>query len=94
MIGDPQADGIVIGEGLVARLPKIAHRGRRAEDTAAGCRTLAAASLASAALAALPNGRGRFEHSAAVWAQRADLLTRLEAGHAARVLAASGRRDL
>jgi hypothetical protein len=94
MIEGTQAQGVAVGEGLVARLPKIAHRGRRAEDTAAGCRTLAAASLASAALAALPNGRSRFEHSAAVWTQRADLLTRVEAGHAARVLAAPGARDL
>ena len=79
---------------IAIRLPKLAHRGRRSEDTAAGCRTLAAASLASAALAALPNGRSRFEHSAAVWAQRAELLTRVEAGHAARLLAAPGVRDL
>ena len=93
MIGGIETNGFA-GEGPVSRLPKIAHRGRRAEDTAAGCRTLAQASLASAALAALPNGRSRFEHSAAVWAERADMLTRIEAGHAARVLSAPGFRDL
>ena len=75
--------------GPAVRLPKLAHRGRRSEDTAAGCRTLAAASLASAALAALPNGRSRFEQSAAAWSQRAQMIQRLDESFEARRTAAA-----
>jgi hypothetical protein len=79
-----------LGEGPGIRLPRLPHRGRRPEDTAEGCRSLAAASMAQAVLAPIANGRNRYEHSAATWTKRADLLARIEAGHAERVAAPAG----
>ena len=51
---------------------------RRLEDTSAGCRERAAASLVSAAGMDTANGKTRLEASAATWTSRADLLQRLE----------------
>ncbi len=62
---------------------------RRVEDTAAGCRDRAAASLAEAAGMDTVNGKTRLEASAATWTSRADLLQRLEHLHEARRTAAS-----
>ncbi|HEX5182904.1 MAG TPA: hypothetical protein VFW19_07095 [Allosphingosinicella sp.] len=60
----------------------VSGHGRRKQpqDTAQGCRALAAADLASAG--ALDEGwpRARMENSAAAWTTRADLLHRLETG--------------
>lgn len=51
---------------------------RRKEDTASGCRELAAASLSLVLPTATLNEQHRFEHSAVMWTARADLLARLE----------------
>jgi predicted RNA polymerase sigma factor len=51
---------------------------RRKEDTAAGCRELAAASLSLILPTGTLNEQHRFEHSAVMWTARADLLARLE----------------
>jgi len=51
---------------------------RKAEDTAAGCRSLARADRARAAGITSPHMRGSLERSADAWATRADLLQRLE----------------
>ncbi|HEV2817158.1 MAG TPA: hypothetical protein VGW40_08060 [Allosphingosinicella sp.] len=56
----------------------IARSGKRAEDTAAGCRANAAADLGRAGVPGGDFMRLRLEHSAAVWSERADLLERLE----------------
>ncbi|MBA3527116.1 MAG: hypothetical protein H0T82_09385 [Sphingomonas sp.] len=57
---------------------------RRVEDTSAGCRDRAAASLAAAADMDTANAKVRLEASAATWTSRADLLQRLEKLHEAR----------
>jgi hypothetical protein len=51
---------------------------KRKEDAAIGCRNLAAVSLAQVVPTATLNERRRFEHSAMMWAARADFLDRLE----------------
>jgi len=56
----------------------IARSGKRAEDTARGCRANAAADLGRAGAPGGDFMRLRLEHSAAVWSERADLLDRLE----------------
>lgn len=56
----------------------IARSGKRAEDTAVGCRARAAADLGRAGAPGGDFMRARLEHSAAVWSERADLLDRLE----------------
>ena len=61
---------------------------RRAEDTGAGCRANAAADLARAGAPGGDYMRQRLEHSAAVWAERATLLERLERNFKRRTLAA------
>ena len=53
--------------------PRI-RGGRRDEDTAAGCRTRAAADLDRAVAMGADPMRWRMEHSAAAWQARADLL--------------------
>jgi hypothetical protein len=58
--------------------PHIVRSGKRAEDTAAGCRANAAADLGRAGAPGSDFMRLRLEHSAAVWTERADLLDRLE----------------
>lgn len=61
---------------------------RRAEDTGAGCRANAAADLLRASAPGGDYMRQRLEHSAAVWAERATLLERLERNFKRRTLAA------
>jgi hypothetical protein len=56
----------------------IVRSGKRAEDTALGCRANAAANLARANAPGGDYMRVRLEHSATVWSARADLLDRLE----------------
>jgi hypothetical protein len=51
---------------------------KRKEDTASGCRELAAANLSLVLPSATLNEQHRFEHSAVMWLARADLLARLE----------------
>ena len=64
-------------EALVAPRP-ILRSGKRAEDTAAGCRAKAAADLVRAVVPGGDYRRVRLERSAEVWSARADLLDRLE----------------
>ena len=49
-----------------------------AEETVSGCRGLAEADLARAALADTSNGRQRLEASAASWNSRADMIQEQE----------------
>jgi hypothetical protein len=65
-----------------------AHSGKRAEDTGAGCRAKAAADLARAHAPGGDYMRQRLERSAAVWAERASLLERLEKKFVQRTLTA------
>lgn len=58
---------------------------RRAEDTAAGCRALAAADLSRAETLGADPLRWRMEHSAAAWTRRAELLERAEKKFEARL---------
>jgi hypothetical protein len=57
---------------------RAVRMGKRAEDTAAGCRANAAADLVRASVPGVDHVRWRMEHSAAAWTARADLLERLE----------------
>jgi hypothetical protein len=57
---------------------------KQPQDTAIWCRAQAAIDMAAAGASAVANGRLRFEHSAATWTKRADLLERLEAGQQSR----------
>lgn len=72
------------GGGLLSALRQespprhIVRSGKRAEDTALGCRANAAADLGRAGAPGGDFMRLRLEHSAAVWSERADLLDRLE----------------
>ena len=76
-----------LGGGLAVRLPSSAPvRSRRPEDTALGCRAKAEADLARADALVGDHVRWRFEHSAAAWTARAELLGRLEAKFAARAV--------
>ena len=62
-----------------AALRTTLTRGRkRPEDTAEGCRALAAADLERAAALSGDHSRWRYEHSAAAWTARAGLLDGLE----------------
>jgi hypothetical protein len=63
-----------------------AGRGRRAEDTAAGCRTKAESDRLLAAAEPNAHMRDRLESSAAAWAARASMLERLETGRAGSIL--------
>jgi hypothetical protein len=54
------------------------------QDTAAGCRELAAADLARASLMDTANGRRRLESSASSWTSRAQLIQRLDDSSEAR----------
>ncbi len=57
-----------------ALLPRLSMSAKRPEDTAAGCRANADADLARATAPGAQHFRWRFEHSAAAWAARAELL--------------------
>jgi hypothetical protein len=60
----------------------VAGKGRRAEDTAAGCRAKAENDRMLAAAETNAHMRDRLESSAAAWAARASMLERLETGRA------------
>lgn len=66
------------------------RQGKQPHDTAAGCRVRAEADLARADEMDTAHGRERFEHSAASWTARGDLLARLDASRAARESAEGG----
>ena len=51
---------------------------KAAEETVQGCRDLAAADLARAALMDTANGRHRLENSASSWTNRADMIQDLQ----------------
>jgi hypothetical protein len=58
---------------------KIPGRTQKAvQDTVAGCHGLAAADIARASLMDTENGRRRLESSALSWANRAELIQRLD----------------
>jgi hypothetical protein len=63
---------------------------RRPEDTAEGCRSLAANDLVRAAEMVNPHARDSHERSADAWTARAELLERLEGSFNER-LALNGR---
>lgn len=63
-------------------LPPRGHR--QPQDTAQGCRDRASADLVRAADSPAGQPRWRYEHSAAAWTHRANLLDRIEAGLLAR----------
>ncbi|MEA3031907.1 MAG: hypothetical protein QOJ53_2239 [Sphingomonadales bacterium] len=87
--GSGDIDAGVLVEARMRNLPRPAVRsGKRLEDTAAGCRANAAADLGRAQAPGGDFMRARLEHSAAVWAERADLLERLEKKFQARMHAA------
>jgi hypothetical protein len=70
------------------RAPRhIVRSGKRAEDTALGCRANAAANLVRANAPGGDYMRERLEHSASVWSARADLLERLEKKFRSRIAA-------
>ena len=58
----------------------VAPERRAPRDTVAGCRDSAASDLVQAGRMDTANGRLRFEHSAACWTARGDLLQRLDEG--------------
>ena len=62
----------------------LMRRSKQPQDTAAGCRVRAEADLAQAERMDTAHGRERFEHSAASWTARGDLLARLDSSRAAR----------
>jgi len=70
-------DGMTAAPSKMAA-PQPLRAGKRAEDTGAGCRANAAADLARAHAPGGDYMRERLEQSAAVWAERASLLERLE----------------
>jgi hypothetical protein len=74
----PPIHGAVPAAPAKAGPQSPARTGRRAEDTGAGCRANAAADLARAGAPGGDYMRQRLEQSAAVWAERATLLERLE----------------
>ena len=77
------------GVGLPLAGSPPSPRRRKPEDTATGCRAFAAADLGRAAAQSVDHGRSRFEHSAAAWMARADLLDRLDHQSKARIQAVS-----
>jgi hypothetical protein len=74
--------------GAVAAPRHNVRAGKRAEDTAAGCRAKAAADLVRAVAPGDDYRRVRLERSAEFWSARADLLDRLEEKFRARTAAA------
>jgi hypothetical protein len=82
--GIPQATDRWENEGglllaLAPVPPRLAVRtGKRDEDTAAGCRSKAAADLVRAEALGLDRMRWRMEHSAAAWTARAEILEMIE----------------
>jgi hypothetical protein len=76
-----RAEGAVRGgfDAAAALRTTLSRGHRRPEDTPEGCRALAAADLRRAAASARELSNWRYEHSAAAWRARADLLDRREA---------------
>jgi hypothetical protein len=70
--------GVPVAPRAPAAPRHIVRSGKRAEDTAAGCRANAAADIGRASAPGGDFMRQRLEHSAAVWSERAELLERLE----------------
>ena len=70
-------------------LDRLVQRGRQAQDTALGCHGLAAADLLRAGEVDTAMGRAKFEHSAAAWQARGDMLQRLDLSQAGRLRAAA-----
>lgn len=70
--------GVLVAPRAPAAPRHIVRSGKRAEDTAMGCRANAAADLGRAGAPGGDFMRLRLERSAAVWSERADLLDRLE----------------
>ena len=68
-------------------------RVKRAEDTVAGCEALAASDLSRAAATDTSNGRLRFQHSAAAWQARADMLQRMATSFAKRKALDAAERE-
>lgn len=66
------------------RLPLARQHSKQPQDTAAGCHIRAEADLAQAGRMDTAHGRERFEHSAASWTARGELLARLDASRAVR----------
>jgi len=64
---------------------------RKPEDSADGCRALAASDRERASAAANGHVRATFERSAGAWSARASLLERLETSFDARVAAMTRR---
>jgi hypothetical protein len=88
-IGSPENEGAAQAAPSKTSAPRPAVRiGKRAEDTGAGCRANAAADLARAHAPGGDYMRERLEQSAAVWAERASLLERLEGKFKQRTLTA------
>ncbi len=75
-------------------VPQFTARTQKAvQDTAAGCRALAAADLARASLMDTTNGRRRLESSALSWTSRAELIQRLDDSYDARQAIARSEWD-
>jgi hypothetical protein len=66
-------------------LDRLIQRGRQSHDTAEGCHALAAADLLRADGTDTAMGRAKFEHSAASWSSRGDMLQRLVESREARL---------
>jgi len=86
-IDDWDNEGGAAASMSAARRATLTRR-KRPEDTADGCRAHAAADLRRAADLTGDHVRWRFEHSAAAWTARADMLGRLEANFLARAAGA------
>ncbi|MGZ8311980.1 MAG: hypothetical protein ACXWUP_04230 [Allosphingosinicella sp.] len=74
----------------IAEPPSLTLRRKRLEDTAAGCRSFAAADMQRAEALTGEHIRWRYQHSAGAWLARAELLERLEAKFQARVRQEAG----
>ncbi|HEY0149596.1 MAG TPA: hypothetical protein VGB70_11420 [Allosphingosinicella sp.] len=75
--------------GSKSGLDRLVQRGRQAQDTALGCHGLAAADLLRAGLGVTDMERRKFEHSAATWTARGDMLHRIDLSQAGRLRAAA-----
>ena len=70
-------------------VPYLRKGPKQAHDTAEGCRENARVDAAQAAGMANSNARSKYEHSAASWTARADMLQRIDNSHDARAAAKS-----
>lgn len=67
--------------------PYVRKGPKQPSDTAEGCRENARGDTARAATMSNSNAKQKYEHSAASWTARADLLQRLDDSHEARLAA-------